>query len=389
MRILFNTPFKPLDHERLSGDVTIARDLYDYLIRRGHEVKPCPHVPALWIYWKPWLWPALALIRRKALVLARDFQAGMVLTYHTYYKAPDLIGPCLREQGTPYCIFSGAYAIKRSAKLKTWPGYHLNRRALLAADHIFSNKSSDHHALRRLLPDGSHTYLRQGLPVERFVFDPRARRAYRRDWLGQEIGGEERPVLVTAAVLRPGVKVEGVAWVIRCVAELRKGGLSPFLVVAGDGPGRKELEALANEMLPGQVRFLGLVERDRLKDVFSAGDVFVFPGINEGLGMVYLEAQACGLPVVATSHAGAVDVVRHERTGFLVSPFDMTAFASACARLCTDHALRREMGQNAARFVREQHDIDVNYAMMDSVLQRIVERSGRFPFSESLHQESR
>ncbi|GAB6058960.1 glycosyltransferase family 4 protein [Desulfonatronum parangueonense] len=375
MRILLNTPFKPLDHDRLSGDVTIARDLYDYLTRRGHQVRICPYLPMEWIFWKPWLWPDLVRLLRKATALADDFQAQMVLTYHSYYKAPDLLGPYMRRRGTPYCIFSGAYAAKRAAQLKTWPGYRLNKHALMAADHIFANKSSDYRALRQLLPDGASTFLRQGLPVERFRFNPRAREEYRRVWLDSGADGEKRPVLMTAAVLRPGVKAEGVAWVIRCAAELRNHGLRPLLVVAGDGPERGGLEELARRILPGGVRFLGLVERDRLMDVFSAGDVFAFPGINEGLGMVYLEAQSCGLPVVATSHAGARDVVRHERSGFLVPHLYMEAFATACAKLCADHVLRRKMGQNAARFVREEHDIDVNYQLMESVLERIVDQN--------------
>ncbi|TVQ97809.1 MAG: glycosyltransferase [Desulfovibrionales bacterium] len=371
MRILLNTPFKPLDHPRLSGDVTIARDLLDYLERRGHQVQTSPFVPCTWIFWKPWLWPRLVWTRQRAWHQARRFGAEIVLTYHSYYKAPDLIGPYLKNRGLRYGLFSGAYAAKRARTCKTLPGYLLNRRALVAADHIFSNKPSDHGALHGLVPDERRTFVGQGIPTARFGFLPQARVVLRGKWLGDR-DKERRPVLVTAAVLRPGVKVDGVAWVIRCVAELVRQGLDPLLVVAGDGPGREGLERLATEIAPERVRFLGLVPRDDLKSVFSAGDVFAFPGIHEGLGMVYLEAQACGLPVVATNHAGAKDVIQHEKTGYLVPPFNMPAFAEACSRLMRDPQLRRSMGQDAVRFVSMEHDIERNYAVMEGLLQELV-----------------
>lgn len=372
MRILLHTPFKPLDHPGLSGDVTIARDLRDELLRRGHGVWSCPFVPAQWIYWQPRLWPRLLRARRRALTLARDVRAQLVLTYHTYYKAPDLMGPYLRRRGLAYCIFSGAYARKRARQWSTLPGYILNKQALLAADHVFCNKTSDFQALESLVPGHNQTFVPQGLPLNLFRFEPQARSRLRRVWR-KEVGTPERSaIILTAAMLRPGVKVEGVAWVMQCCAELRRQGHDIVLVVAGDGKGREELQALAGRLLPGRALFLGQVDRTRLKDVFSAGDIFAFPGINEGLGMVYLEAQACGLPVVATTHAGARDVVLDGRTGCLVPPFDLNRFVAACARLLSRPEERLAMGREAARFVANSHDIRVNYAVLEQVMSGIL-----------------
>jgi glycosyltransferase involved in cell wall biosynthesis len=375
MRILLHTPFKPLDHPGLSGDVTIALDLRDELLRRGHEVWSCPFVPAQWIYWRPKLWPRLLRARRRALALARDVRAQLVLTYHTYYKAPDLMGPYLRRRGLAYCIFSGAYARKRARHWSTLPGYILNKQALLAADHIFCNKTSDFQALESLVPTHKRSFVPQGLPLDLFRFDPQARSRLRRAWR-REVGTPERSaIILTAAMLRPGVKVEGVAWVIHCCAELRRQGHDIVLVVAGDGQGREELQALAGRLLPGHALFLGQVERTRFADVFSAGDIFAFPGINEGLGMVYLEAQACGLPVVATTHAGARDVVQDGHSGCLVPPFDLNRFVAACARLLNHPEERRAMGGKAARFVGHSHNIRVNYTVLEQVMSGILDSS--------------
>jgi glycosyltransferase involved in cell wall biosynthesis len=105
---------------------------------------------------------------------------------------------------------------------------------------------------------------------------------------------------------------------------------------------------------------------------YSAGDAFAFPGINEALGMVFLEAQSCGLPVVAFDNAGVPEVVQRDRTGFLVPLYDRPGFAAAVQRLLSDEGLRRSMGDAAARYVRTHHDADVNYRRMEAVLETIA-----------------
>ena len=72
---------------------------------------------------------------------------------------------------------------------------------------------------------------------------------------------------------------------------------------------RGRLEKEAAQALPGRVIFTGLIPREKLAGFYSAGDVFAFPGFNEALGMVYLEAQAAGLPVAAMADGGVPEVV--------------------------------------------------------------------------------
>ena len=146
-------------------------------------------------------------------------------------------------------------------------------------------------------------------------------------------------------MFRPGVKTEGLIWTIKACAELYRQGKPVQLVIAGDGKERKTLQALAESLLSGNVRFVGKIPRDRMYRFYSAGDIFAFPGIRETLGMVYLEAQACGLPVVAFDNGGIPEVVQDRITGFLTPPFDMRAFTDAITRILDDAALRREMGR--------------------------------------------
>ncbi|TLZ65181.1 MAG: glycosyltransferase family 4 protein, partial [Methanobacteriota archaeon] len=86
--------------------------------------------------------------------------------------------------------------------------------------------------------------------------------------------------------------------------------------------------------------------------------IFMFPGLREPIGMVYLEAQACGLPVVAFRNKGIPDVVRDGETGFLVPALDRELFGERLRSLTTDTELRKSLGHMAVSFIRENHDLD-------------------------------
>ena len=83
--------------------------------------------------------------------------------------------------------------------------------------------------------------------------------------------------------------------------------------------------------------------------LFASSDVFLYPSTTEGWGATCLEAQAAGLPVVATRSSGIVEVVRHGVSGFLAPPQNVSALADHAARLLEDAALRRRMGHQAVQ----------------------------------------
>jgi glycosyltransferase involved in cell wall biosynthesis len=174
-------------------------------------------------------------------------------------------------------------------------------------------------------------------------------------------------------MFRPGVKTEGLKWVIRTCKLLYQQGHRFWLIIAGDGKEKDRLFRLAREKLPQRVRFVGSVPRDQLYQCYSAADIFVFPGIQESLGMVYLESQSCGLPVVAFDNAGVADAIQDGITGFLVPLNDSRRFAEAIGNLLSDGELRRKMGEAAKDYVRENHDLDQNYQKLEIVLHKTVE----------------
>jgi glycosyltransferase involved in cell wall biosynthesis len=371
MKISFYAPFKPLGHANPSGDLVTAAGIADYLGQRGHQVFPASSLRCRWIYWKPWRWLHLLLERQRVIQqFSQKNKPDVWFTYHTYYKAPDLLGPAASKRlAIPYVIFQGIYSTKRKRKIKTLPGFHLNKQTLCAAQHVFTNKQVDLINLKRLLPADRITYVAPGLDPQAFSFDADARVELQRQW---NIGID--PVVLSAAMFRRDVKTEGLIWVIRTCSELVKKGSPLKLVIAGDGRERNKLRKLAEELMPGRVHFAGKIPRYEMNRFYSAGDVFVFPGINESLGMVYLEAQACGLPVVAFNNAGVPDAVRNGKTGILVPLNAFDPFVTAIERLLTDTNLRKQMGNTAQAYVRKNHDLNKNYQAIERILRQIVAR---------------
>ncbi|AOY60313.1 MULTISPECIES: glycosyltransferase family 4 protein [Desulfococcus] len=368
MRITLYAPFKPLDHPRPSGDLAIAHSLRAYLESRGHSVRRAGGTRMRWIYWRPRLWGPLLGEWRRALREQRIRPAQLWLTYHTYYKAPDLLGPLVcRRFGLPYVVFQGIFSTKRRRRLRTLPGYLLNRLALTTACHLFTNRLEDWVNLKRLVPSHRLTYIRPGISPAMFTFDAGARAILRREWA---VG--DAPVVLSAAMFRPGVKSEGLAWVIRSCGRLYRTGLPLYLVIAGDGRERERLRRLGERHLPGRIRFVGRIPREEMHRFYSAGDLFAFPGIRESLGMVYLESQSCGLPVAAFDNGGIPEVVARGETGLLTPPFDGPAFDLALSGLILDPERRCAMGERAREHVRRRHDIEKNYGPMEAILSDIA-----------------
>ena len=369
MRIAFYMPFKPLGHPHPSGDLIIGTELFRFLRQRGHDVRLVSRLRTRWIFWKPWQWVRLPLEIARARRLMQRFRPHVWLTYHSYYKAPDVLGPVCAPSGrVPYAIFQGVYATKRRRQLKTKPGFYINRYGLQRADAVFTNKRRDEINLRRLLPGDRLHYIAPGIFLDRFQAAPA-------EGLTQKKGPDkdDTPVILTVAMFRPGVKTDGVARVIRVCGGAARRGCRFRLVICGDGPLRHYLERLAvEERLEGRVQFTGQTPRDRMPRVYRHADVFAFPGIEEGLGMVYLEAQAMGLPVVACSGWGASEVVRHGQTGLLSTPEDGQQFENHLIHLITDSDLRRQMGTAAARHVARHHDLERNYQDLEAQLERLA-----------------
>ncbi|MEU3456472.1 glycosyltransferase family 4 protein [Micromonospora sp. NPDC006766] len=173
------------------------------------------------------------------------------------------------------------------------------------------------------------------------------------------LGLADRPVVVCVSRLVPR---KGQDMLIRAMPEIRRRVPDAALLIVGGGPYRATLEKLARQTgVDRDVVFTGSVPAAELPAHYAAGDVYAMPcrtrnrGLDvEGLGIVYLEASATGLPVVAGDSGGAPDAVREGETGYVVRGLDVAQLADRVATLLADRDLARQLGAAGRAWVEKE-----------------------------------
>ena len=208
------------------------------------------------------------------------------------------------------------------------------------------------------IEEGKIRIIPNGVDVEKFK--PTDAAASKRQF---NLGKEPTVLFVGSLVPR-----KGLPYLVEAAKKVVKQQANTKFVIVGDGPLRKQLdESLNNAGLMGNFVFLGNLKEDQLSTIYSAADVFVLPSIQEGQGIVLLEAQACGKPVVAFGEGGVYEAVRDKETGFLVELGNSEGLADELLRLLGDEGLRQKMGAAGRRFVTENFTWDLCAQRMLSV----------------------
>jgi glycosyltransferase involved in cell wall biosynthesis len=171
-------------------------------------------------------------------------------------------------------------------------------------------------------------------------------------------------------MMRAGAKESSYVQLAEALKQLP--GDNWHLLVAGDGPRRETIAQMLETAAPGRVTLLGVLESSELAKVYAASDMLIWPAVDEAFGIALLEAQAAGLPVIASKQRGVPDIVASGITGRLPPPDDIDAFAKAIGGLIDDPETRARMGSAAARRVREQYDIPVAAERLDATLKTVT-----------------
>ncbi|NDK28656.1 glycosyltransferase family 4 protein [Streptomyces sp. TR1341] len=179
------------------------------------------------------------------------------------------------------------------------------------------------------------------------------------DEVRARLGLTDRPVVVCVSRLVPR---KGQDTLIRAMPRVLGAEPDAVLLIVGGGPYEQDLRRLARETgVDASVRFTGAVPWSELPAHYGAGDVFAMPcrtrrgGLDvEGLGIVYLEASATGLPVIAGDSGGAPDAVLDGETGWVVRGGEPGEAADRIVTLLGDPELRRRMGERGRRWVEEK-----------------------------------
>jgi phosphatidyl-myo-inositol dimannoside synthase len=148
-----------------------------------------------------------------------------------------------------------------------------------------------------------------------------------------------------------------IADLLRALPAVRRAVPRARAVIVGDGPEHSNLRALAAELgLDGTVQFLGSLPDDvQVARCYRLADVFCLPSVQEGFGIVFLEAMAAGLPIVGACSAAIPEVVPHGRAGLLVAPGDVAALAETLSTLLQNPEQRGLYGTFGQHYV-EQYD---------------------------------
>jgi colanic acid/amylovoran biosynthesis glycosyltransferase len=177
------------------------------------------------------------------------------------------------------------------------------------------------------------------------------------------------------------IRLKGVHVLLEALRLLRDQGLDAHLKIVGEGPESAHLEKTAGEQsLP--VRFLGNQTAGEIRELLRQAAVLCAPSTTAGgqmpeaLGLVLLEAQAMGVPVVGTRNGGIPETLEEGQTGYLVDQESPAALAAALKMLLVNQAVNRSFGERARAFVRERFDIDRCYGALEDLYDGVEERRG-------------
>jgi phosphatidylinositol alpha-1,6-mannosyltransferase len=192
-------------------------------------------------------------------------------------------------------------------------------------------------------------------------------------------------VVLTLARLEPR---KGIDQALRALAVLDKAGRLPancIYVIAGRGRLEQQLRALSEELgLSERVLFYGFVPDADVAALYEAADIFIQPnrdieGDTEGFGIVFLEASACGLPVIGGCAGGTADAIAEGISGFRVDGESVHEISAALGTLIDDPELRGTLGRQGASRVASLFTVERAASEFEGLLMRVFEgkRAGK------------
>lgn len=314
------------------------------------------------------MWPGPNLAR-KVDALVHELEIEVVLFGDAFPLAR--LGPDLADRGVPYLVMAHGFDFW----LSTTPGTNgWLRRVTERASRVPVCSAFIGKTVRTAVP--SHvpvSVLTPGVDIERFR--PDLPTGDIRERLG--IGDRPLVVCVSRLVARKGQDV-----LIRGMRRIRHRVPGAALLIVGGGPAEQRLRRKAREAPPGSVFFAGQVPVDDLPRYYAVGDVFAMPCRNrlsglevEGWGIVFVEAAACGRPVVVGDSGGSRETLVDGETGFLVDGKDVAEVADAVSRLLEDPVLADQMGKAGRSWVEGGHTWSESASMLAGWLREAVDEA--------------
>ena len=287
-----------------------------------------------------------------AAAIARQLRIPLIVTFHGYDAALKLspehwVGPNPLAQAHQFLRHRGTFYKRR---------YVEQRRQLFteAAQVIAVSDCIRQHLLAQGCPADKVRVHYIGIDLNQFEPDPTIQR---------------QPIVLFVGRL---VEKKGCGQLLQAMTDVQKLHPEVRTVIIGDGPLRSSVEQQARQSLE-RVEFLGAQPASVVRHWMNQAQLFCVPSQRtaqqdvEGLGMVFAEAQAMGLPVVSFASGGVPEVVDHGVTGLLVPEGDVDALGKALLRLLADRALREKMAIAGQQHIAKKFDIATNTPLLEEI----------------------
>lgn len=166
---------------------------------------------------------------------------------------------------------------------------------------------------------------------------------------------KDEKIILFVGQLNKESQHKGLDFLLQSIPIINK-KINSKLIVVGTGNYSEHYKTRANDLnISNNVIFSGFVDGNDLVKYYNEADVLVLPSYNdaEGFGIVLIEAQACGIPVIGTNVGGIPAAIKDGETGLLIPPKDINQLSSALIRLLSDKQLSEQMGQSGYSYVRD------------------------------------
>ncbi|QHN06215.1 glycosyltransferase family 4 protein [Methanothermobacter sp. THM-1] len=195
----------------------------------------------------------------------------------------------------------------------------------------------------------------------------------RSDWKSRYGLPENSKIILFVGAMNRGHTHKGVDVLLRAFSMIKDE--DTYLVLAGTGDMIPDYKRISESLgIINRTLFTGFIDEETLIDLYRASDMLVLPTLNiaEGFGMVLIEANACGKPVIGSRVGGIKYVIRDGETGLLVPPGDPEALADAIRRLIEDPEKAEVMGQNGRKMVEKNYTWERSSRITEKVFQEVI-----------------
>lgn len=256
----------------------------------------------------------------------------------------------------PFIVFSHGTDITYATRSKRKT--RLLRKVIQKSEKVFFNSQSLQERFLRAVPElEEKTAVIYPCPDMDFLSRPDKDEL---DLLRAQLALEGKKVMLTVSRIDEG---KGITHIARLLPDILKKEPNLVWLLIGDGPKRPMIMAdIQKHNLQNVVRYVGSIPHDQLKKYYYLADLFVLlthpdEGREEGLGLVFLEAAACGLPAVAGRSGGVEEAVIHSQTGLVVDVYQQLTVVSAIAEMLEHADFRQKLGA----FAQERIKTDFNW----------------------------